>query len=297
MTARLLDIVNRAIGQELGPFSYSYCEREAALYALGIGAPAHPLDQEELKFVYELSSRGFAVFPTFAVIYSRDLHHHFLSGNLAGIVYNPMMMVHGEQFLELLRPLPVRGTVRTSLSISQIYDKGSGMLLIIEGDSVDESGQTLAFSRSSVFIRGLGGFGGERGPSAQLEAPQSAPDIVRKERTSESQALLYRLAGDSNPLHADPQMAAIGNYNKPILHGLCTFGFAARAVLKHCCANEPRRLRSIGARFSDHVFPGETLETEIWSLDERELHFQTRALERNTVVLRNGRARLRPLGA
>ncbi|MCY4070152.1 MAG: MaoC/PaaZ C-terminal domain-containing protein [Chloroflexi bacterium] len=297
MTAPSLDIVKRAIGQELGPLTYSYCEREAALYALGIGAPADPLDQDELKFVYELSSRGFAVFPTFALIYLRDLHDHFLSGNLAGIVYNPMMVLHGEQYLELLRPLPVRGTVTTALSISQIYDKGSGMLLTIEGESADKSGETLAFSRWSVFIRGLGGFGGDRGPSRKVEAPQSAPDIVQEEKTSESQALLYRLAGDVNPLHADPQMAAIGNYDKPILHGLCTYGFAARAILRHCCANEPRRLASIGARFSQHVFPGETLQTEIWALDERELHFQTRALERNAVVLSNGRARLRPLGA
>ncbi|MCY4019511.1 MAG: MaoC/PaaZ C-terminal domain-containing protein [Chloroflexi bacterium] len=297
MTAPLLDIVNRAIGQELGPLTYSYSEREAALYALGIGAPADPMDQEELKFVYELSSRGFAVFPTFALIYSRDLHHHFLSGDLAGIVYNPMMVLHGEQYLELLRPLPVRGTVRTSLSISQIYDKGSGMLLTIDGESADKAGEAFAFSRWSVFIRGLGDYGGDRGPSSKMEPPKTAPDIVHQERTSERQALLYRLSGDSNPLHADPQMAAIGNYDKPILHGLCTYGFAARAILKHCCANEPLRLRSIGARFSQHVFPGETLQTEIWSLDERELRFQTRALERNAVVLSNGRARLRPLGA
>lgn len=293
MTAPSLDIVNRAIGQELGPLSYSYAERDAALYALGIGAPADPMDQEELKFVYELSSRGFAVFPTFAVIYSRDLHQHFLSGNLAGIVYNPMMLVHGEQYLELLRPLPVPATVTTSLNISQIYDKGSGMLITIEGDSVDESGTTLALSRSSLFIRGLGGFGGDRGPSTKVETPQSQPKIVHEEKTSEKQALWYRLAGDVNPLHADPQMAAIGNYDKPILHGLCTYGFAARAILKHFCANQPRRLRSIEARFSHHVFPGETLQTEIWSLDELELHFQTRALERNAVVLSNGRARLR----
>ncbi len=293
MTAPSLDLVKRAIGQELGPLTYSYSERDVALYALGIGAPADPMDQEELKFVYELSSRGFAVFPTFAVIYSRDLHHRFLSGNLAGIVYNPMMMVHGEQFLELLRPLPVRATVSTTLKISQIYDKGSGMLITIEGESADESGATLALSRSSLFIRGLGGFGGDRGPSTKVETPQSPPDLAHEEKTSDKQALLYRLAGDVNPLHADPQMAAIGNYDKPILHGLCTYGFAARAILRHFCANQPRRLRSIGARFSHHVFPGETLQTEIWSLDEGELRFQTTALERNAVVLSNGLARLR----
>ena len=293
MTAPLLDIVNRAIGLELEPLTYSYTERDAALYALGIGLPADPLDQDELKFVYELSGQGFAVFPTFAVIYSNDLIHRFMSGKLAGIVFNPMMLVQGEQFLELLRPLPVCATISTSLKITQIYDKGSGMLLTIEGDSADESGKALAFSRSSVFFRGLGGFGGDRGPSSTADFPQSAPDIVHENKTMKTQALLYRLAGDINPLHADPQMAAIGNYEKPILHGLCTYGFAARAILKHLCDNQPDRLRSIGARFSRHVFPGETLQTEIWSVNEREARFQTRALERNVLVLSNGRARLR----
>lgn len=293
MTTSLLDIVNRAIGTELGPLTYRYSEREAALYALGIGAPADPMNQDELKFVYERSSRGFAVFPTFAVIYSKDMIDRLLSGNIAGIVYNPMMMVHGEQFLELLRPLPLRATVRTSLRIARIYDKGSGMLITIEADSADEAGTTLALARSSLFIRGLGGFGGDRGPSRKVETPQSPPDIAHEEKTSEAQALLYRLAGDVNPLHADPQMAAIGNFDKPILHGLCTYGFAARAILRHCCANQPLRLRSIGARFAQHVFPGETLRTEIWPLEGRELRFQTRALERNALVLSDGMARLR----
>ena len=293
MTAPLLDTVNRAIGLKLEPLTYSYTERDAALYALGIGLPADPLDQDELKFVYELGGQGFAVFPTFAVIYSNDLIHRFLSGKLAGIVFNPMMLVHGEQFLELLCPLPVRATITTSLKITQIYDKGSGMLLTIEGESADESGKELAFSRSSVFFRGLGGFGGDRGPGTKAGFPQTAPDIVHQDKTMETQALLYRLAGDTNPLHADPQMAAIGNYEKPILHGLCTYGFAARAILKHLCANQPYRLRSIGARFSRHVFPGETLQTEIWSINEREARFETRALERNEVVLSYGQARLR----
>lgn len=305
MTTNMLDKVKRATGMELEPLVLRYDERDAALYALGIGAPADPLDPEELKFVYEGSERGFAVLPTFAAIFSRGLIRRYMSGNIAGIAYNPMMLLHGEQYLALARSLPARATVRTSLKIARIYDKGSGLLLVIEGksvgDSVDESGVPLAFSRSAVFIRGLGGFGGERGPSARLEPPKSAPDVVHVERTSTRQALLYRLSGDDNPLHADPRMAARGNYERPILHGLCTYGFAARAILKRFCANEPRRLAAIGARFSRHVFPGETLQTEIWALseelneqlNERELYFQTKALERNSVVLSAGRARLR----
>ena len=288
-----LDMVNRAIGTELQRTSYSYSARDAALYALGIGAPADPLDQDELKFVYELSSRGFQVFPTFAVIFTKDLNRLFMTGEVAGIKYNPMMLVHGEQQLELLKSLPPAATVHSTLKIADIHDKGSGMLILIDAESCAESGERLAVARSSVFIRGFGGFGGRRGPSAKSERPDRPPDLVHEETTMPTQALIYRLAGDANPLHADPQMAAIGNYAKPILHGLCTYGFAARAILKHFGDNQADRLRSISARFSHHVFPGETLVTEMWRVAPAEIHFQVKAKERDVVVLSHARVMLR----
>ena len=293
MTPPMLETVNQAIGVDLPRASYRYSARDAVLYALGIGAPADPLDQDELKFVYELSSRGYQVFPTFAVIFTRDLNQLFMSGEVAGIRYNPMMLVHGEQHLEILKPLPAAANVQSTLKIADIQDKGSGMLLHIDGESFDENGDGLALARWSVFIRGLGGYGGERGSGAKIATPDRAPDIVHEEKTRPNQALLYRLAGDHNPLHADPDMAAIGHYEKPILHGLCTYGFAARAILKHAGDNQADRLRSLSVRFSQHVFPGETLRTEIWRDSPGELRFRTLAKERNAVVLSQARATLR----
>lgn len=288
-----LDAVNRAIGAELGRFTYRYSERDVALYALGIGAPADPLEQDELRFVYELSSFGFEALPTFAAVFAYEFNRRLPAGEIAGIQFNPMMAVHGEQFLRVLQPLPAAATVTSAVAITDIFDKGSGMLIVIEIDSFLADGAKLARARQSLFLRGLGGYGGSRGPAARVKALERPPDIVHEERTSVTQALLYRLAGDDNPLHADPRMAAVGRYEKPILHGLCTMGFAARAVLKRCADNAPSRFDSISVRFSSHVFPGETLVTEIWQGAGKAIDFQTRVKERDVVVLSQGELRLR----
>ena len=288
-----LDVVNRAIGSEVQRTVYSYTERDVALYALGIGAPADPLDQDELKFVYELSSIGFQVFPTFAVVFSYEFNRKVPNGEIAGIKYNPMMVVSGEQYLRILKPLPPSGTVTSTVRVSDIYDKGSGLLMITDVDSYDEDNEHLATARASLFMRDLGGFGGERGPSTKLDMPERAPELIHEEQTRSTQALLYRLAGDDNPLHADPPMAAIGHYEKPILHGLCTMAFAARAILKHFGDNDPGRFDSISVRFSRHVFPGDTLVTEMWRCENNEVLFQTKAKERDVVVLSHGLLRLR----
>lgn len=288
-----LDAVNRAIGVELASTTYSYTERDVALYALGVGAPADPLDQSELRFVYELSRLGFQVLPAFAVVFAYEFNRSLPAGEIAGIKYNPMMAVHGEQFLRLHRDLPSAATVISSVKIADIYDKGSGLLMIINIGSCLQNGEKLATAVQSLFFRDLGGFGGERGPTTKWDLPARAPDCVHEQRTHETQALLYRLAGDDNPLHADPSMAAIGKYEKPILHGLCTMGFAARAILKQCADNDPTRFDSIRLRFSRHVFPGETLITEMWRGSENEIQFQTRVKERDVVVLSHGALTLR----
>jgi 3-hydroxyacyl-CoA dehydrogenase/3a,7a,12a-trihydroxy-5b-cholest-24-enoyl-CoA hydratase len=288
-----LEVVNRAIGAELQRSVYRYTERDVALYALGIGAPADPLDQDELKFVYELSSIGFQVFPTFPVVFSYEFNRNVPLGEIAGIKYNPMMVLSGEQYLRILKPLPPSGTVTSTVKVSDIFDKGSGLLMMTDVDSYDENDEHLVTARASLFMRGLGGFGGERGPSNRWEVPPRAPDVIHEETTRPTQALLYRLAGDDNPLHADPPMAAIGHYEKPILHGLCTMGFATRAILKRCADNDPSRFDSISVRFSRHVFPGETLVTQIWRETENAILFQTLAKERDVVVLSHGMARLR----
>lgn len=290
MTIPSLDVVNNAIGKEMDPLTYTYTERDVALYALGIGAPADWLDPSELQYVYELSSEGFKVIPSFGVIYSGARIESILSGNIAGIEFNPMMLVHGEQYLEIKKPLPTSGTITSVPKIVGIFDKGSGLLMVTDTTSTDENGDVLVVTKSSMFIRGLGGFGGERGTSEKIELPDRVPDVVHEEKTLDIQALIYRLSGDVNPLHADPQMAALGNFEKPILHGLSSFGFATRAIIKHFCDNDSDKLKSIGVRFSKHVFPADTLVTEMWQVSDTEILFQMKSKERDVVVLSNATA-------
>jgi 3-hydroxyacyl-CoA dehydrogenase/3a,7a,12a-trihydroxy-5b-cholest-24-enoyl-CoA hydratase len=282
-----LEQVQAAIGKPQSPFTYTYTERDVALYALGVGAPAHPLDADELKFVYELSTHedGFQVLPTFAVIYTSQTIHDILSGRIGDIEFNPMMLVHGEQALTLHQPLPKAATITCYPVISAIYDKGSGLLVVHDIVCKDENDTPLAELRSSMFIRGMGGFGGERGESDKSGTPpERPPDAIVEEATSDKQALLYRLSGDINPLHADPTLSAVTGFDRPILHGLCTYGFAGRAILKTFCNNDPKRLKGIRTRFSKHVFPGETLITEMWQ-EGHEIIFQTKAKERDEIVL------------
>ncbi len=293
MTVPSLEVVNKAIGTELEPITYTYTERDVSLYALGIGAPADWLDQNELQYVYEMSGDGFKVIPSFGVIFSGRQIESILSGNIAGIEFNPMMLVHGEQFLEIKKPLPTSGTVTSTPKIVNIFDKGSGLLMVTDVTSRDEAGDVLTVGRSAMFIRGIGGFGGERGTSEKVEIPERAPDIVHEEPTLNIQALIYRLSGDRNPLHADPQMAAVGNFDKPILHGLSFFGFATRAVMKHFCDNDGDKLASIGVRFSKHVFPGETLIIEMWKTSDTDIVFQMKSKERDVIVLSNATATIK----
>lgn len=279
--------VLKVLGYRFKPAEFRYNERDVSLYALSIGAAADPVDPDELKFVYELNGAGFFPFPTFSVAFPFAVMWQIL--DVPGLTFNPMLLLHGEQYLVAKRPLPTTATVTNHAHISQIYDKGSGALLILDISSVDENGVELAFNQISVFIRGLGGFGGERGPSGQANLPPDRqPDAVVAQKTQPNQALYYRLASrDANPLHADPQMAAVGGYDRPILHGLCTLGFAARAVLKQFGGNDPIRFQSIRARFSQPVFPGETVITEMWQETDKRILFRTRVQERDGLAITN----------
>ncbi|MBZ0283480.1 MAG: MaoC family dehydratase N-terminal domain-containing protein [Anaerolineae bacterium] len=278
--------VEKVIGHEFPPIHFQYTERDVCLYALGIGAPADWLDQDELKFVYELSQSGFKALPTFAVLYPGKMIDVLVSGRIGDIQFNPMMLVHGEQYLEIKKPIPTAAKITCYPKVAQVYDKGSGMLMVTNSSCKDENGEEVAFTQSSMFIRGLGGFGGERGTSSNENVPpQREPDAVHQQQTLPQQALIYRLSGDINPLHADPSMAAIGGFDRPILHGLCTFGFVGRAVLKNFCNNDPSRFKSIRVRFSKHVFPGETLITEMWKVTDTKVIFQCKVAERNEYVL------------
>lgn len=270
----------------LPPIEHRYDERDVIFYALTVGACAQdPSNPKELKFCYENSSEGLAVLPTFGVIPPfRALAAVF---GVPGIEVNPLMILHGEQYLEIRHhPIPTRGVLRSTPRIQNIYDKGKGALILLDTVTVDEKGQEIFFNTFSLFVRGEGGFGGERGPDPGNNPPERPPDRVHEEPTSQNQALLYRLNADLNPLHADPNVAQMVGYPKAILHGLCTFGFVGRAVLSHFCDYDPRLFRSIKVRFSSHVFPGETIITEMWK-EGNKVIFKARTKERGLDVITN----------
>ncbi|MFI5309298.1 MAG: MaoC/PaaZ C-terminal domain-containing protein, partial [Polyangiales bacterium] len=203
--------------------------------------------------------------------------------------FNPAMLVHGEQGIELGGALPAEGTLRATGKIAAIYDKGKGAVVVSETESVDaKTGELLWRTRSSAFIRGAGGFGGERGPSGPVnEPPSRKPDHEVTYQTRPDQALLYRLSGDRNPLHSDPEFAARAGFPRPILHGLCTYGFTGRALLHTLCGSDPARFKSMAGRFSKPVFPGEALTIAMW-VDGKTCIFQTKN-ERGEVVLDQGK--------
>ncbi len=274
-----------AVGTVSEPSENSWTSKDCLLYALGVGAGS--LDaSEELAFTTE-NSKGIdqQVLPTFAVIASAGG-----GGALRAIgTFNFAMLVHGEQAVTLHQPLPVEGSVRSTSTIAGIYDKGSGAVVAIESTSVDPVTDKPMFStRSSIFIRGEGGWGGDRGPSGKTNvAPDRAPDHQVSYATRHDQALLYRLSGDRNPLHSDPSFAQMGGFDRPILHGLCSYGFTGRALLHTLCGSDPARFTSMDARFSKPVMPGDTLTVSMW-VDGSEAIFQT-ATQDGTVVIDNGR--------
>ena len=270
------------------PYTRSWNSKDALLYAVGVGAGlGDPL--QELEFTTE-NCEGIEqkVLPTFAVLIAQAQPGRSLGD------YDRAMLVHAEQAFELHRPLPVAGTVRTTSTVTGIYDKGSGALVVTENVASDAAtGEPLVTSRSSAFIRGEGGFGGERGTDQPWERPDREPDYQVVLETRPEQALIYRLSGDRNPLHVDPKFAARGGFSQPILHGLCTYGVTGRALLHGLCDSDPARFRSMSGRFSRPVLPGEPLTVSAWRQDGSDTALFQTTKQDGTVVIDRGRLQVR----
>src|ERR1700727_3014292 len=275
------------VGVPSEPHRRSWDSKDALLYAVGVGAGLGGALQE-LEFTPE-NCEGVEqrVLPTYAVLIAQ-----MRTGRSLGD-FDRAMLVHAEQAFELHRPLPVAGTVRTTATVTGIYDKGSGALAVIENVAVDAAtGEPLVTSRSSTFIRGEGGFGGERGSDQPWERPGRDPDYQVVYQTRPEQALIYRLSGDRNPLHADPKFAARGGFSQPILHGLCTYGVTGRALLHALAGSDPARFGSMYGRFSRPVWPGDTLTVSIWEAGDGAALFQTTRPD-GVVVIDRGRFQAR----
>ena len=255
-----------AVGAKGAPSKRSWTSKDALLYAVGIGAGT-----DELQYTTENTKNiDQKVFPTFAVIVGGGGIPMREVGS-----FNPTLMVHGEQGVELLSEIPAEGEIESVGECTAIYDKGSAAVLEFTSESKNvATGEVLLRTRTSLFCRGEGGWGGDRGPSEKIQFPNRTSDQQVSYKTREDQALTYRLSGDRNPLHSDPSFAAMGGFEKPILHGLCTYGFTGRGLLNEICGGDAGRFKSMNARFSKPVFPGDTLTVSIW-VDGSEALFKT----------------------
>lgn len=273
----------------------SYDERDLALYALGIGAARDPLDKDELKYVYELGG-DFRALPTWGAMPQLNaMLAAAKSGSLVlpGMSFGLDRLLHGEQYMELKKPLPPKARLKHVFKFKEAFDKDPNAVITFAISTQDETGEEIAYNEMTSFVKGAGGWGGDRGPSGESNLPPDrAPDAVIEEQTDANQTLLYRLSGDWNPLHADPDFARAFGFDKPILHGMCTFGYCGRHVIKAFCGNDGRYFKSIKVRFAKSVFPGDTLVTRMWKESDTRILFETTVKERNEVVIKNAAVEL-----
>jgi acyl dehydratase len=285
----------------------TYTERDTMLYALAVGMGSDPTDARALRFVFERDlgrsdnvSPGLSVVPTMATVLAWNDDWMYRTG------IDMVQQVHGEERIRIVHPIPPAATVVARTRVVEVFDKGPGRgaIVIFETEVREKtSGRVLAVHRATSFARGDGGFGGPRGSGpAPHPIPARAADVVVDLATQPNQALYYRLCGDRNPLHADPEYAKAGGFPRPILHGLCTLGHACAAVLRGACDFEAERIREIETRFTAPVFPGETIRTELWcespvgtagaavgTAGANVVSFRSRAVERDVVVLDHGK--------
>ncbi|KAM7415977.1 hypothetical protein PAMA_018174 [Pampus argenteus] len=272
-----------AVGQKLPPTTFSFTHTQCILYALGVGMSTK--DPDHLRFLYEGHS-DFSCLPTFGVIPSQAAMMDGGLTSIPGLNIDFTQVLHGEQYLELYKPLPTSGNLTSEATIADVLDKGSGAVILLDVNTYNRD-ELICYNQFSVFVVGAGGFGGKRTSEkakAPLPPPKRAPDAVVIDYTTRDQAALYRLSGDWNPLHIDPSFAAMGGFKTPILHGLCSFGFAARHVLKQYAGNDPSRFKAIKVRFVKPLLPGQSLQTEMWKEGNR-IHIQCKVKETDVVVL------------
>ena len=259
----------------------SYTDKDSILYGLGVGLGNDPMNMDELKYVYE---NGQIALPSMAT----NFQYHsslLMSANL-----NFIMVVHGEQKLSIINPIPVSGEFVADMKVINCFDKGASKGAIVELETtvkLKSDGTEICKLISTTFARGDGGFGGPESPPQKVYEPEGTPDIVDEITTKPDQALIFRLSGDYNPLHSDPNFAKAAGFPKPILHGLCTYGVACRSIVKTACDKDVKKLKSFNCRFSSPVFPGETIVTEMWK-NGNIINFQSKVKERDKIILKNG---------
>jgi acyl dehydratase len=271
---------SKALGAKLPEGKSSYNADSVILYHLGVGAGSPATDAGELQYTYE---KNLKVLPSFAVIPAFGSMGGI--GGIDGLEFDFMMLLHGEQEVVLHRPLPPKANLTTNAHIAEIWDKGKAALVILESNSSDEQGP-LFTNRFSLFLRGEGGFGGEPGPKAGNQKPDRAPDGVIESKLLPQQALLYRLSGDKNPLHADPEFAAMAGFDRPIIHGLCSYGVACKAIVDNVLDGDVTKVASYRARFAGVGFPGETYLTSYWKEGDKIL-LEVTSKDRDAVVISN----------
>jgi len=278
-----------AVGTKGEPRRWRWDSDDCLLYALGIGAGTLDPVNSELEFTTE-NTIGVdqRVFPTFVVMAGFKAVGGSSARAAAG-TWDPRMLVHGQQGITLHRQLPSEGEVDIVDEVTGVYDKGKGALVTMSAvATATDDGEPMFETTSSMFIIGEGGFGGDRGPSAATNiAPDRAPDHAVTYQTRPDQALLYRLCGDRNPLHSDKSFSDVGGFPRPILHGLCTYGFTGRALLHTLCGSDPSRFQSFDGRFSSPVLPGEALTVNMWEVDDGQAVYQTLG-DDGRAVLDNG---------
>mgnify|MGYP001131874826 FL=1 len=276
--------VEKLLNYKFPTVRQTYTEKDCMLYALGVGLGIDPLDEDCLQFVYE---DGLKVFPSQSVM----LAHPGFWAKEEGTGLDWVKVLHAGQEAIIHKPFPTSGTVQATTRITEVADKGEKIGALIVSDRVVRdvaTGEDLCTLVTTILARGNGGFGGERKPTPKTDViPNTEPDEVCDLPTLRQQALLYRLSGDFNPLHASPIVARNAGFREPILHGLCTLGVATHALMKTCCDYDPGRFKRMRMRFSAPVYPGETIRTEMWR-NGSEVAFRCKSLEQDKIVINNG---------